>query len=163
VKITTFDEKDAIKQEIAKLAQAVASKVPNPGMEPVEASYFPKTNQLPHTFVYIPKDVLAQGYLTNGFEAKYKAGDKEYKMVLVALESPAVAQDALAHYRQFLSTGGKDVKDLKAPGEGGFSGKDSFYGNMGAIRAGKNIVVALGVPSEDAGKKAIAELLSNIK
>ena len=163
VKITVFEEKDALKQEMAKLASAIAGKVPAPGAEPVEASYFPKANQLPHTILYIPKDVLAQSYLTNGFEAKYKAGDQEYKMILVALESATAAQDAMARYRQFLTKGGKEVKELKAPGEGGFSGKDSFYGNMAAVRAGKNLVVVLGVASEEAGKKAIAELISNIK
>jgi hypothetical protein len=163
VKITVFEEKDAIKQEIAKLASAIAGKVPDPGAEPVAASYFPKANQLPHTILYIPKDVLAQSYLTNGFEAKYKSGDKEYKMLLIALESATAAQDAMARYRQFLTKGGKEVRELKAPGEGGFSGKDSFYGNMAAVRFGKNLVVALGVVSEEAGKKAIAELIGNIK
>ncbi len=163
VKITSFEEKDSIKQEMAKLANAVAGKVSSPAAEPAEVSYFPKANQLPHSIVYIPKDVLGQSYFTNGFEAKYKTGGREYKMILVSMESSAAAQDALEHYHQFLAKGGKDVKDLKAPGEGGFSGKDSFYGSMAAIRAGKNIVVALGVPSEDAGVKTISEMLRNIK
>jgi hypothetical protein len=163
VKITTFDEKAAVRQEAAKLAGAVAGKVTAPGAEPAEAAWFPKQNQLPHTVVYIPKDVLAQSYLTNGFEAIYKADPKPGKMVLVGLESAAAAQDALARYRQFLAAGGKDIKDLKAPGDGGFSGKDSYYGNMAAVRAGKRIVVALGVGTEDATRKAIAELVGNIK
>jgi hypothetical protein len=163
VKITVFDDKEAIKQEMAKLANAVAGKITAPAAEPAEVSFFPKANQLPHTIAYIPKDVLAQSYFTNGFQAMYKAGDKEYKMILVSLDDPAGARNALGLYRQFLSKGGKDVKDLKAPGDGGFSGQDSFYGNMAAIRAGKNIIVALGVPSEDAGIKAIKEMLGNIK
>jgi hypothetical protein len=163
VKITTFEEKEELKQEMSKLAAAIAGKVPAPGAEPLEASYFPKENQLPRTIVYISKDVLAQSYFTSGFEAKYKAAGKEYKMVLVTLESPSAAQDGLARYRQYISTGGKVAKDLKAPGEGGFSGVDGFYGNMAAIRAGRNIAVVLGVPSEDAGIKMIAELLGHIK
>ena len=163
VKITTFDEKDALKQEMAKLAAAVAGKVTAPGAEPAEVSYFPKKDLLPHTTTYIPRDVLAQSYLTNGFEAKYKSGDKESKLVLISLDSPSTAQDALARYRQFESTSGSPAKDLKTPGEGGFSGKDSFYGDMLAVRAGKNLVVALGMTSEEAGKKMAAELLGNIK
>jgi hypothetical protein len=163
VKITAFEEKEAIKQELVKLAQAVAAKVSSPGAEPPEISYFPKENQLPHSIIYIPKDVLAQSYFTNGFEARYKAGGKDCKMILVAMEGPAAAQTALARYQQFIAKNGKDVKELKAPGEGGFSGKGSFYGNMAAVRAGKNIVVALGVASEDAGKKMVAETVRNIK
>ena len=34
---------------------------------------------------------------------------------------------------------------------------------MLAVRAGKNLVVALGMTSEEAGKKMAAELLGNIK
>jgi hypothetical protein len=163
VKITTFEEKDALKQEMARLAQSVAAKVSAPGAEPREVSYFPKGNQIPHTTRYIPKDVLAQSYFSNGFEARYKAGKKESKLVLIALDSGAVAQDALARYRQVVTKGGKDVRDLAAPGEGGFSGKDSFYGNVAAVRAGTHIVVALGVVSEDAGRQQLAEVVRNIK
>ena len=163
VRITVFEEKEAIKQEITKLASAVAGKVSAPGAEPAEAAWFPKTNQLPRTILYIPEDVLAQSYLANGFEAKYKAGEKEYKMVLVSLASADAAQEALARYRQYITAGGKEVKELKTPGDGGFTGKDSFYGNMAAVRAGKHLVIALGVPTEDAGRKVIAELVGNIK
>jgi hypothetical protein len=163
VKITTFTEEEELRQEMSKLATAIAGKVPAPGAEPLEASYFPKENQVPHTIVYLSKDVLAQSYFRRGFEAKYKAAGKEYKMVLVILESPSAAQDGLARYRQYVSVGGKVAKELKAPGDGGFSGVDGFYGNMAAIRAGRNIAVVLGVPSEDTGIKMIAELLGHIK
>ncbi len=163
VKITIFDEKDALKKEIAKLAAAVAGKITTPGSEPAEVAYFPKANLLSHSTVYIPKDVLAQSYLANGFESKYRFGDKEGKLVLIEMESPASAQVALARYRQFESVDGRATKDIKTPGEGGFSGKDSFYGSMTAVRSGKNLVIALGMPSEETGKKMIGELLANIK
>ena len=84
--------------------------------------------------------------------------------LVVILESPSAAQDGLARYREYISAGGgKVAKDLKALGEGGFSGIDGFYGNMVAIRGGNNIAVVLGVPSEDTGIKMIAELLEHIK
>jgi hypothetical protein len=163
VKIAAFEEKEAITQEMVKLAQAIASKVKNPAAEPGEFAWFPKANQLPHTAVYLPKDVLAQSYLANGYEVKYQAGGKEYKMTLINLDTPAAAQAALARYRQFVATAGKDVKDIKAPGEGGFAGKDSFYGDMAAVRSGSRIAVALGAPSQEAATKAAAELLAKVR
>jgi len=163
VKITAFEEKDAIKQEMARLAQSVAAKVSAPGAEPREVSCFPKENQLPYTTRYIPKDVLAQSYFTNGFEARYRAGAKESKLILMGMDSAAAAEDALTRYRQFVTKAGKDVRDLGAPGEGGFTAKDSFYGNLAAVRAGKNIVVTLGAATEDVGKKQLAEVVRNIK
>lgn len=163
VKITAFEEKDAIKQEMARLAQAVASKVPDRGAEPRELAWFPKENQLPHTTLFIPKDVLAQSYFTNGFESRYKAGEKEAKLILILMDSAAAAQDALTRYRQYVAKSGKDVLAITAPGDGGFAGKESFYGSIAAARAGKHVVVALGFPSEDACKKRLAEVVRNIK
>ncbi len=163
VKITGFEETNTMSQELNKLANSVAGKVKAPGAEPAEVSWFPKPNQLPHSVAYIPRDVLAQSYFTNGFEAKYGAGGKESKLVLITMESPSDAQAALSRYRQYVSSAGKDVNDLKAPGEGGFTGKDSFYGNVAAVHSGKNIAVALGVATADEAKKLLTELLANIK
>ena len=162
VKITAFEEREATGREMADLAGAVAAKVTDPGAEPAEVGCFPKANQLPHTVVYIPRDVLGQSYLTNGFEALYKAGDKEFRMILVVLESPEAAQGAMARYRQFLSGGGKPVNDLAVPGEGGFAGRESFYGSVVAVRSGRNIAMVLGVSSEDEGARLVASLVENI-
>ena len=163
VKITTFQEKDAIKQEMVKLGQSIAAKVKEPGAEPSEVGLFPKENQLPHTALYIPKDVLAQSYLTNGYEAKYKAGAKEHKLVLVAMDSEAAARDGVARYREAIGKGGKGVKKLAGPGEDGFAAKDDFYGNIAAVRSGTHIIVALGHPSEEMGKKQLAEVVGKLK
>ena len=79
------------------------------------------------------------------------------------MESAAGAGDALTRYRQAVTKSGKDVKDVTGVGDGGFAGKDSFYGNLVAIRAGHHVAVALGVTSEDAGKTQLAGLVRNIK
>jgi hypothetical protein len=163
VKVTAFEEKDQIKQEMTKLAQSVAAKIKDPGAEPAEVAWFPKENQLPHTTLYIPRDVLAQSYLANGFESKYKAGTKEAKLVAVTLDTPEAARDALARYREAVTKGGKDIKTIAAPGDGGFAGKESFYGNLAAVRTGKHLVVALGFPTDDAARKQVAEVVGKIK
>lgn len=163
VKITAFEEKDAIAQEMAKLATSVASKVATPGAEPAELSWFPKDGQIPHTGKYIPKDVLAQSYLNDGFEVHYKGGTKESRLVLVGTDSTAAAGEALTRYRQSVAKNGKDVRDVAAPGDGGFVGKDSYYGNVVAVRAGNRLAVALGVASEEAGRKQLADLVRNLR
>jgi len=162
VKITAFEEREATRRDLANLAGAVAAKVKVPGAEPAEVGYFSKAGQLPHTVVYIPRDVLGQSYLTRGFEARYKEGGREYRMILVILASPETAQGAMARYRQFLSGDGKRVTDLAAPGQGGFAGRESFYGNVVAVRSGKNIAMVLGVQSDEEGKRLVADLVENI-
>jgi hypothetical protein len=163
VKITTFDENDAVEAELEKLARAVAAKVTETGAEPAELSYFPPESQVPRSTVYIPRDVLAQSFLTNGFEARYEAGGREYKLVLIGMENEAAASDALRRYRQTLEKGATGMRDISAPGDEGFAGKDGFYGNMIAVRSGRHIAVALGVPSEQAGLKQLAELVGNTR
>jgi hypothetical protein len=163
VKITSFQPNDALEQEMVKLARSVAGKVSDVGAEPLELSYFPQQNQMPHTARYLPKDVLGQTYFTNGFEAHYKAGTKDSRLVLIVLGTPAQAQDAIARYRQSVSKDGKNTKDLTAPGEGGFAGKDRFYGNLAAVRQGRHVVVALGTVDEETARKQLAQMVGNIK
>ena len=163
VKITSFQRNDAVEQEMVKLGRSVAAKVSIAGTEPPELSYFPKQNQIPHTARFLPKDVLGQSYFTNGFEARYKAGTAESRVVLVVLDTPASAQDAMARYRQSVSKDGKNTRDLTALGEGGFAGKDRFYGNLAAARQGKYIVVALGTADDAVARKQLAEVVANIK
>jgi len=163
VKITAFVESDVLEKELVTLGRSIAAKVAVPGAEPRELSYFPKENQVPRSTLYLPKDVLAQSFFTNGFEARYETNGTEYKLVVIALDSEAAARDGLERYRQAIAKGGDLVSELTAPGEGGFAGKDSFYGNVAAVRTGTHVVVALGVPSEDAGVRQLAEVVGRIK
>ena len=163
VKITVYEESDDLKKEMLKLAANIAGKIEDTGAEPVQTGYFPQKNQLPHTVKYLPLDVLGQSFLANGFEAHYRVNNTGYKMVLVAADDSDAAKEELALYRQFIATGGKVLKDLSSPGDGGFTGEDSFYGTMMAVRSGNYIVVVLGVPSESTGMEAITELVGNIR
>lgn len=163
VKITAFEEKEAIGQEMTRLAGAVAAKVTVPGVEPAEIGYFPRTDLLPGTMTYVPANVLGQSYFVNGFEAKYRSQGIDYRMILIALESPVAAKRAIARYREFLSGGGRSVTDLAAPGQGGIAGTERYYGNIIAIRASRYIAMVLGGLPENRGKRLIEELLQNVR
>jgi hypothetical protein len=163
VKMTSFQANQAVEQDIVKLARRVAAKVSIAATEPPELSCFPRQNQISHTTRYLPKDVLGQTYFTRGFEARYKAGTNESRLVLIVLDSAAIAQDAMARYRQSVSKDENTTRALTAPGEGGFAAKDRFYGNLAAVRSGKHIVVALGTADEALAGKQLAEAVANIK
>jgi hypothetical protein len=102
-----------------------------------------------HSIRYIPKDVLGQAYLKEGFEARYRQGSSETKLVIASSVDNDAAKEALAGYRQFMMENGKVLRDLASPGDGGFVGEDSYYGNMAAIVSGDRIIIALGGPSAD--------------
>jgi hypothetical protein len=163
VKITVFQEREDLKQEMMKFAEFISGKIGTPGSEPSEVSYFPKENLVPHSVRYLAKDVLGQSYLSDAFEARYRQGSGEYKIVVISLPDSDQAREALAKYREFIASGGQVQQDLTAPADGGFAGKDSFYGSMAAVRQGNRIAVLLGGPSVEFDLSRIKATLSNIK
>ncbi len=158
IKILVFDDKEELKAQMVEMGNHIAGNIDDSATEPAEVAYFPTENQLPYAVQYLPKDVLGQSYLVNAFESRYQAGDQEYKIILASLEDSEAATEALARYRTFQS-GGEDLEGL---GDGGFVGQDSFYGKVLAVRSGNRLVIALGVPSESAGKDLIAQTLAKI-
>jgi hypothetical protein len=163
VKITVFQESEELKQVMTQFAQLMSRKMGDPGAEPAEAAYFPRANLISHSIRYLSRDVLGQTYLNNAFEARYKEGGGEFKLLIVSLPGSDQAQEALAQYRQFIAASGSVQQDMKSPADGGFSGKDSYYGNMAAVRRGRQILISLGGPSLEFSLSKIGALLPNIK
>lgn len=163
VKITVFQENEELKQDMQRFADHVSAKLGEAGSEPAEVGYFPSADRIAHSIRYLPQDVLGQSYLTEGFEARYRRGTAESKLVIVSAPDEERAKDALARYRQFIAAGGGVQRELSAPGDGGFAGKDSYYGPMAAVRSGTRIVIALGGPSIDAALGQIKETIARMR
>jgi hypothetical protein len=158
-KITVFQESDDLKQEMKLFAGRLSEKMGAPGDALPELAQFPVKDQVPHSMRYFPKDVLGQTYLREAFHASYRKGRSEYKIVIAKPGDSETAKEALARYRQFIASGGKVLRDLAAPGDGGFLGQDNFYGNLAALRSGNRIIITLGGPSADFALAQAAALL----
>jgi len=163
VKMTSFRANKAVEQDMMTLARSIAAKVSVAGTEPPELAHFPRPQQIPRATRYLPRDVLGQTYFTHGFEARYKAGANESRLVLVVLDSAANARDALARYRKDMSKDEAPARELTAPGEGGFAVTHRFYGNLAAVRQGRHIVVALGTADEALASKRLAAVVASLR
>jgi hypothetical protein len=162
VKVTTFQETAGLRQEMEKLAGAVAKKLGNPGSEPEETSYFPPRNLVARSVRYLPARVLNQPDFTSGFEARYGSGKAGYRLVLVSLPDAAAATRALAGYRARLGRPPAMVKDLPTIGDETFAGRDDQYGIVLAARSGRHLAFAVGGQSpSDEVAEGIRTLLSN--
>ncbi len=148
-KITVFQESEDLKQEMKSFAQRLSEKIGEPGKSLPEIDALPAKDRIPHSVRYLPKDILGQTYLTQGFEARYRKGGDEFKIIVASPGDSEAAKEAMARYRQFTSTSGSVLRDLTAPADGGFLGKDNYYGNMAALRSGNRIVIALGGSSAE--------------
>ncbi|HSW37904.1 MAG TPA: DUF6599 family protein, partial [Acidobacteriota bacterium] len=165
VKIAVFEGSEEMEQEMIKLAgwinDAIVEKIGGPGSVPPELAFFPVADRVAHSFRYLPHDVLGQVYLKEGFEAKYRKGDSEIRLVIASAENSETAAENLARYRQFTASGGKVFGDVAAAGDGGFTGSDPHYGYMAAVRSGNRLIIALGAPSVDEALSLVKACLSS--
>ncbi|MDR1727122.1 MAG: hypothetical protein LBT74_04225 [Acidobacteriota bacterium] len=161
-RLTTFQESEALQQEMEKLAAAINKRIGDTGaLSLPEAELFPKANQVPHSIRYLAKDVLGQVSFAEGFEANYKDGDKESRVVIVLPGDEAATVAALDKYKEFVkSSGGAVAKEVAAPGDGGFVGEDKYEGNLAVLRSGERLFISLGESSPD---KALAQAAACIK
>ena len=129
--------------ELEALGAAIAKGLGAPGAMPVEIGWFPTAGQLPDSVKYIPADALGQAAFANAFEAKYENSEEPSTAVVVPFGSDKDAAAAFARYESFLAKARGKAK-VASPGDGGFSGTDSFQGFVLAVRAGSRLVISLG-------------------
>jgi hypothetical protein len=162
VKLSATKTNDRIAASLVGLANQVSRRIGPPSAAPATSLAFPARDQVAHSVKYLPRNVLGQSYLANGFEAQYRIGSKACRLVTASFESTREATDAFTRYRGFVASSGGAVRKLSSPGDGGFAGSDSFNGSIVAIRSGSTLVFALGAPPERAGLDLITALLSAV-
>jgi len=163
VKIIAAEERADVRLEMSKLAQWMSSRLGPPGAIPAESGYFPREDLIPHSIRYLPKDILGQSYLASGFEARYRREGGEFRIVVISAADASSAGEALGRYRQFIASSGKVAQDMESPAEDGFSGADSFFGPIAALRSGNRILISLGGPSADFALSRAREIAKYIE
>jgi hypothetical protein len=167
VKLTAPSEGRELATGLEALAREVARRIGQAGSRPAVFDRFPTANLVQHSFKVVPKDVLGQSYLANGFEAGYagppranaRPPEATWRLLLIPFETDAEAADALDRYRGFLASAGSPPRSMASPGEGGFSGRDGYYGLVVAARSGRYMGIAVGAASERQALSHLASLL----
>lgn len=140
---------------LAALARAIAEKIPAGAALPRELSAFPAANLVPNSVKFVPRDVLGQQYLANGFEAGYTDGAVASRLVVVPCATPDEAASALKRYRAFVAIAGKAKPALTKVGDEAFSGEDRFNGRVFAARAGAVVAISVGAASDAAASTLV--------
>ena len=161
VKMVVYQDSEDLQQEMEKLAHAISRKIGVTGANALpELALFPTENQVQNSTRYLAKDVIGQTYFGYGFSATYKDSDRESQIVIAIPGDEAIAREAIDRYKAFILESGKVTREVAEPGDGGFIGTDSFYGNMAAIRSGNRIFISLGEASAD---KALTQASAGIR
>jgi hypothetical protein len=141
------------------LAGAVAAKVPAGTPLPGALSAFPAKGIVPNSTRFVPKDVLGQRHLANGYEASYQDGSAVSRLVVVPFESAQDAADGFARYRTFVKEAGQVRTAQRGGADEAFSGDDKFSGRVFAARAGATMAISLGAQAESTAASLVAEYL----
>ena len=159
-KMTVFQESEALQRAMENLANALSRKIGNAGAAALpEIALFPIENLVPNTVRFLAQDVLGQRYFTSGFEATYRTGNSESKLVIALPGDEAAAREALDRFREYTASSGKVERSMTTPDGGeivGFAGTDSYYGNMAAVRSGNRIFISLGEASTERALALVA-------
>ena len=150
VKLLTFEDNEELRQALEDIASAIAQRIGDTPAIP-EMALFPTENQVPYTIRYLAQDILGQTYFGSGFEAIYSANNRESRLLIVFPGNEDAAIEALNRYKEFSTV----ERDVTEPGDGGFVGTDSFYGNLAAVRSGDRIFISLGEASADSALSRI--------
>lgn len=159
-KLVVYEDSEELRREMEKFALRLAERIGVPGDLPPEVALFPEKDLVPHSIRFLPADVLGQTYLREAFEARYRSGGGETRVVVLSPGGEAAAREALDKYRIFTATGGEVIREVSSPGDGGFVGKDAYYGPMAALQSGGRVAIALGGTSADAALRQAAACLA---
>jgi hypothetical protein len=141
------------------LARAISDKLPEGGPLPRELTAFPPKNLVPHSIKFLPKDVLGQRDLTNGFEASYQDGQTLVRLVVIPFATPGDATAAFRRYRGFVAGGGKVRTAATKVGDEAFAGDDRFSARVFGARSGPVVAISIGAASDGAASWLITEYL----
>ncbi len=160
VKLTAMKVDDRASSALVALAGEISRSIGPPGSLPARSLALPERGQVPHSLKYVPRDILGQSYLVNGFEAQYQIDGKTCRLVTASLDSPAEAADAFARYRKFVHPVERAAQKAGPSIDEAFVGADSFNGSIVAVRADATLAIALGVPSQRAAFELLDSFLA---
>lgn len=130
-------------------AREIAGRMDAPGGPPALTELLPARGQTPHTLRYIQREMLNQGFLPGGLEARYPVDGGEATGFVVVFDSSSAARRGFNELRDYYSVYG-GLMNAKVPGELSFAAKTPYHGVILAFLQGKTVSGVLDL--EDASK-----------
>jgi len=143
VKLAAFEEGgNAALQEFGV---AISKRIGDNTRFPVQLSKLPKTQRIPRTEKYLPKDPLGHPFLGPAYQATYRMESGERILMISVAADPADAGSRMkALEDHFRRTG--EWKAAPQFGTGSARGSNSFEGSLVATASGHYVVLLLNPP-----------------
>ncbi len=163
VKLVADPAKPVAPDDLAALAQAVATALGEPGGMPAEVALVPERNLVAGSIRFVPEDALGQASFGSALEAQYEGAPKPSTLLLIPFESLAAASEASTAYGTFLAQGGAAPKPLPALADGGFLATERYYGRLVAARSGRWLIVSLGADTHETAELLVLAAAARVQ
>jgi hypothetical protein len=160
IKVGDFSEK--CRRAVWIAAKEVDRRIETPTQGPDYLDYLPAENQMPRTLRYIQREMLNQGFLPGGLEARYAVEGGEVTGFVVVFDSLLSAKQGFEELKQFHAVSGGRFINAKVPGESSFAVRTSYHGVALVFLTGKCIGGVQDLSDATKGEGLVNALFENI-
>ena len=150
VKLLAFEAGDKGEEVLTAFARAIVSGIKDVGSFPARLAAFPAEGRIANGERFLLHSVLGLKFLSNGYTANYRTGDRAFDAYLIDCPSEADAVSALKQLASHFGGQGKTVNPTAA----GFRAQDPYLKSVHAVRAG-NVICLL--TKLESGQDAFAD------
>jgi len=140
---------------LASVAHQVEQRLGSNSALPAILASLPAKSLMAHSATYIPTDPLGHAWLGPAYQASYKSGDHESKLLITLANDAADAEARLAQLRKNFASSGS-VKELPEIAPNAVQATNSYEGTMLAAAKGSLLIVVVDPAADGAALLAFA-------
>jgi len=162
VEIKTGNISDRLNKAVRTVAERISERIPDPPDLPSSLNLLPAEEQIDKTLRYISKEMLNQGFLPGGLEAKYLTGEEEIAGFVVLFDSPEEAKIGLNRLRTFYQDmNASFVASPDVIGEG-FAVRSSYHGYVLVSQTGRYLAGVQDLSSPEKGRSLLSRIVGGL-
>ncbi|MBN2202028.1 hypothetical protein JW777_08760 [bacterium] len=159
VKLGDFSEK--CRRAALIVARETERRIRSARKRPALLELLPGERQVSHTLRYVRREMLNQGFLPGGLEARYSLNGSEVTCFVVIFDSTAQARRGFEELRTFHAMTGR-LFPARLPGQEGLAAHSAYHGVFLAFRQKSLIAGVQDLPDAESGEPWIQTLYERI-
>jgi hypothetical protein len=137
IKVGEFSER--CRRAAWSAAGTIAGRIHETDRAPEMLDLLPAENQVPRTLRYIQKEMLNQGFLPGGIEARFAIEGGEATGFVVVFDSASAAARGFGELKTYYIIAGGGLLNTPLPGQSSFATRTPYHGTALVFLQGKRI------------------------
>jgi len=164
VKIVTYDDTPIAVEQLRRMAEGIAKRIPGEATQPPGAARLPTEGMTANSLIYKAGDLLGVNQLGEGFQADYILAGDEFSLYVKSEASEAAAAAVLAKLRRAAASPGFAKEGAKpeeaAPEQGKGFAIETDYGWFSVVQRGAELAGGAELDSRNSALARAAKMLT---